>query len=99
MFFEHCQDAIDREGEDGQKIWVTKSTNRTNLFEFVNKTMYRDDKPTRIYSLPKPFTVRHKHSVKIQEFFYHSILREKEFGKIAIFAVIETGPGLIFDKV
>ena len=57
MFFEHCQDAIDREGEDGQKIWVTKSTNRTNLFEFVNKTMYRDDKPTRIYSLPKPFTV------------------------------------------
>ena len=53
----YFKDAIDREGEDGQKIWVTKSTDNSTLFEFINKTMYRDDKPTRTYSLPLPFTV------------------------------------------
>ena len=51
------KDAVDKEGEDGQKIWVTKSTHNSSLFEFINKTMYREDKPTRTYNLPLPFTV------------------------------------------
>ena len=55
----NLKDAVDREdeGEDGQKIWVTKSTDNSTLYEFINKTMYRDDKPTRTYNLPLPFTV------------------------------------------
>ena len=53
----YLKDAVDREGENGQKIWVTKSTDNSTLYEFINKTTYRDDKPTRKYNLPLPFTV------------------------------------------
>ena len=53
----HTQDAVDREGEDGQKIWVTKASENKTLYEYINKTMYRDDRHTRTYKLPLPFTV------------------------------------------
>ena len=58
LFFKcHTQDAVDREGEDGQKIWVTKASENKTLYEYINKTMYRDDRHTRTYKLPLPFTV------------------------------------------
>jgi len=63
------QDAVDREGEDGQKIWVTKSTDNSTLYEFINKTTYRDDKPTRKYNLPLPFT-GNDHVIYNGTFFY-----------------------------
>ena len=43
--------------EEKTKIWATVSDNNKTLFEFSNKTMYRENRPTKNYTLPKPFTV------------------------------------------
>ena len=43
--------------EEKTKIWATVSENNKTLFEFSNKTMYRENRPTKNYTLPKPFTV------------------------------------------
>ena len=47
------------EEEEKTKIWATMSDQNRTLFEFSNKTMYRSNHPTKNYSLPLPFTVRH----------------------------------------
>lgn len=44
--------------DSDRKIWVTYSTVNQTLYEFENKTMYRENKSTKNYSLPLPFTVR-----------------------------------------
>ena len=43
--------------DSDRKIWVTLSTANQTLYEFENKTMYRDNKSTKNYSLPLPFSV------------------------------------------
>ena len=50
-------DAHDAEGEDGKKVWVTSSSKENVLYEFNNKTSFRDDRPTRNYSLTHPIVV------------------------------------------
>ena len=57
LFGSWMQDAVQRIGESGEKIWMTKSENNQTLYEYSNKTMYRKDIPTRNYTLPLPFSV------------------------------------------
>jgi hypothetical protein len=44
--------------ENDAKVWETRSESNQTLFEYVNKTMFRANIPTRNYTLPFPFTVQ-----------------------------------------
>ena len=45
------------EEEEKTKVWATMSDQNRTLFEFQNKSMYRQNHHTKNYSLPLPFTV------------------------------------------
>lgn len=44
-------------GISGEKYWVTKMENTTQLFEFSNRTAFAKGQPTRIFTLPFGFKV------------------------------------------
>lgn len=47
------------EGAD-EKIWVTRENIFNQLYEFYNKTSFKEDRPSSTYNLDIPFTVRNQ---------------------------------------
>uniref|UniRef100_A0A6P7GTK3 Uncharacterized protein LOC114340593 n=1 Tax=Diabrotica virgifera virgifera TaxID=50390 RepID=A0A6P7GTK3_DIAVI len=56
--------------KDEQKYWVTSENKPDKLYEFANKTVYRDDKFSREYNLNHPFG-GNSHVVYNGNFFYN----------------------------
>ncbi|XP_056636395.1 uncharacterized protein LOC130444995 isoform X1 [Diorhabda sublineata] len=56
--------------KDEMKFWVTKETYPDKLFEYANKTMYRNDTHTAVYDLDHPFG-GNTHVIYNGNFFYN----------------------------
>ncbi|KAK2713866.1 hypothetical protein QYM36_009677, partial [Artemia franciscana] len=52
------------------RYWATRANDTNHLFEYINKTTFRQDSPVRNYTLP--FTMKgHLHTIFNGSFYYH----------------------------
>lgn len=51
------KDSAPRNDAIEKKIWATRENDTSRLFEFANKTTYRNNVATKTYRLDKPFRV------------------------------------------
>lgn len=53
------RDSLPRTPYDADKYWATKANETHVLYEFMNKTAFKRDVPSRNYTLPFGLKVRH----------------------------------------
>lgn len=49
------QDSSPLTPKDAEKFWVTLNHTSTDVYEYANKTVYRENAPTKVHSLPSKY--------------------------------------------
>ncbi|BES91463.1 OLF [Nesidiocoris tenuis] len=70
LFGSWMRDPLQR--TEPEKYWMTREDNNSLLFEYANKTAYRNNTPSKSYTLEYPFS-GNAHTVYNGSFFYHQL--------------------------